>query len=294
MSCGIYKIENLINHKSYIGQSIDIEKRWYDHKHSNDNFAIHAAMRKYGIENFSFEIIEECSKEDLDEKECFWIQKFNSLTPNGYNMIEGGTNGSALSRRIPVFQYDLNGNLIAQYPGINEAARINNISSTSISHCCKKIRATAGGYFWSFSENDKFSKEDIINHRSCQIIQYDLLGNELARYTSAKEAAIAVDGSSRAITKACRGDSKTSKGYQWRYDIDNENKPCFIKSGVKKEVTQWSLNNNFIKTYESITLASKETGIVLSTIAEAANGKRKTAGGYIWKYNIPQSNIDAE
>jgi len=285
MSCGIYKIENLINHKCYIGQSINIEKRWYDHKHSIDNFAIHSAMKKYGIENFSFEIVEECNEKDLDKKECFWIQEFNSLVPNGYNMVEGGSNGAALARRIPVFQYDLNGNFIAEYPGINEAARINHISGTAIGHCCKKIRTTAGGYFWSFLKNDNFSKENIKDHRSCKIIQYDMLGNELARYNSAKEAAQAVNGSPCAITKACRGGSKTSKGFQWRYDIDDENIPCIIKAGIKKPVSQWSLDNNLIKNYESITMASKETGITLSTIAEAANGKRKTAGGYIWKFN---------
>lgn len=292
MSCGIYKIENLINHKCYIGQSIEIETRWYNHIHSKDNFAIHLAIQKYGAENFSFEIIEECPKEDLDEKECFWIEEFDSFVPNGYNMVKGGSNGAALAKRIPVFQYNLNGEFIAEYPGIKEAGRVNHISGTAIGQCCRKIRATAGGYFWSFSKNDIFSKEDIVDHRNCQIIQYDMIGNELARYASAKEAAIAVNGSSRAITKACRKESKTSKGYQWRYDIDDENEPCFIKSGVKKAISQWSLNNEFIKTYESITLASKETGIVLSTIAEAARGKRKTAGGYIWKYITDISNID--
>ena len=73
MTCGIYKIENLINGKVYIGKSIEIEKRWQKHLNAKDNFLIHKALRKYGKENFSFTILEECSLFDLDAKEKFWI-----------------------------------------------------------------------------------------------------------------------------------------------------------------------------------------------------------------------------
>ena len=297
MSCGIYKIENLTNHKIYIGQSIEIEKRFVAHKNSKDNFAIHQAIQKYGIENFSFEIIEECSKEELDDKECFWISHFNSLVPFGYNMIEGGSNGAALAKRIPVYQYDFNGKLIASYPGINEASRINNISGIHISECCRNLRQSTGGYFWSFSDKESFSKKDIKDHRGCKIIQYDMQGNELARYNSAKEAAEATNGSAPAITKACRGQSKSSNGFQWRYDIDNQNIVYSVKSGIKKQISQWSLDNHFIKTFESISEASRQTGITLSSIAAVVKGQRKTAGGFLWKEGVAlgiETNPDAE
>lgn len=94
---GIYKITNSVNGKIYIGQSIDIEERWYQHKYKafdekekGYNSAIHAAMRKYGIENFSIEIIEKCESILLDERERFWIKELNCLSPNGYNILEGG------------------------------------------------------------------------------------------------------------------------------------------------------------------------------------------------------------
>lgn len=103
---GIYKITNKINGKIYIGQSIDIHKRIKEHfwkamnkKDVSYNSAIHKAIRKYGIDNFDWEIIEECSVDTIDDKEVQYIQQFNSLVPNGYNILTGGQK----IRAIPKF-----------------------------------------------------------------------------------------------------------------------------------------------------------------------------------------------
>lgn len=93
---GIYRIFNKITGKSYIGQSKNIQKRIKDHwriyKNSNSleyNNQIHTGMREEGINNFDYEIIEECKESELNEKEKFYIAKFNSYR-NGYNATEGG------------------------------------------------------------------------------------------------------------------------------------------------------------------------------------------------------------
>lgn len=70
MSCGIYKFTNLVNGKIYIGQSVDIERRLNEHKRRNEQ-RIDKAIKKYGFENFNFEIIELCSPDKLDELENY-------------------------------------------------------------------------------------------------------------------------------------------------------------------------------------------------------------------------------
>lgn len=93
---GIYKIENLVNHKCYIGQAVDINKRWRRHRETYTDvtsreyeYPIYRAMRKYGLENFSFEVVEECSRGELNEKEKFYVEKYNAFF-EGYNQTLGG------------------------------------------------------------------------------------------------------------------------------------------------------------------------------------------------------------
>ena len=92
--CGIYKITNLLSGKAYIGQSVDIRKRFIHHT-SNDNkqrmkMAISKAIHKYGKDNFKFEIIKECTRLELNKYESFFVERHNTLSPNGYNLRQGG------------------------------------------------------------------------------------------------------------------------------------------------------------------------------------------------------------
>lgn len=91
--CGIYKITNKINGKCYIGQSNDINRRWQQELSPNAKLNPHLAraFEKYGTYNFEFEIIEECHRELLNEREQFWINLYNSADKNfGYNKTLGG------------------------------------------------------------------------------------------------------------------------------------------------------------------------------------------------------------
>lgn len=88
---GIYKITNIVNGNFYIGQSVDIESRWKSHlyelkKNIHGNEHIQRAWNKYGSNNFTFEIIEECENDVLNNRELYWM---NELKPQ-YNIAGGG------------------------------------------------------------------------------------------------------------------------------------------------------------------------------------------------------------
>ena len=86
----IYKITNKVNNKSYIGQTrYTIEFRWRQHLHKKDNTYFHNALHKYGAENFTIDVLEECDVNHLNEREMFYIAKYDTFN-NGYNLTLGG------------------------------------------------------------------------------------------------------------------------------------------------------------------------------------------------------------
>ena len=95
----IYKITNKLNNKVYIGQTIQKPiERFYQHcaKKCDKyilNMVIHKAIFKYGKDNFTFEVIEEVPKQQLNEREEYWIKYYNSYT-DGYNSTKGGQKGN--------------------------------------------------------------------------------------------------------------------------------------------------------------------------------------------------------
>lgn len=96
--CGIYSITNVINDKLYIGQSKHCYQRFKQHKSSlNKCGAIYLAIKKYGIENFEFNILEECDISELDNLEELYISMLDTIAPNGYNLNSGGNANKVMS-----------------------------------------------------------------------------------------------------------------------------------------------------------------------------------------------------
>lgn len=96
----IYCYTNKVNGKKYIGQTIDPEGRFKKHKSAMHNekdveynAPIHRAMRKYGYDNFVYEVLAEgATTEELNGLEIYYIAHYNTQIPNGYNIESGGTN----------------------------------------------------------------------------------------------------------------------------------------------------------------------------------------------------------
>lgn len=89
---GIYLITNNVNGKKYIGQSRNLIKRWNQHKtesrKDNPKMIVDKAIKKYGIDNFSFEILFECPLDMLDDWETDMIRLYDSVRPRGYNCVD--------------------------------------------------------------------------------------------------------------------------------------------------------------------------------------------------------------
>lgn len=96
--CGIYKITNMKDDKVYVGQAVDIYKRFLMHCKSGlgidtpQGNKLYAAMLEDGLENFTFQLLEECPREELNKKEAYYISLYNSVQ-YGYNSTKGNISG---------------------------------------------------------------------------------------------------------------------------------------------------------------------------------------------------------
>lgn len=186
MICGIYKIECMVNGKVYIGQSQDIERRWGRHKRElengeHNNNHLQAAFNKYRADNFTWEIIEECEESLLDDKEIFYIEKYDSYNrEKGYNQTIGGGGTRGFNREFseehrrkigeakkgeknPMYgrtgeknpMYGKGKKVICLetgiiYSTIREAGRELNLHYQSIYKVCRGKRKTTGGYHFKY------------------------------------------------------------------------------------------------------------------------------------------------
>lgn len=217
IQCGIYKIQNNINHKIYIGQSIDIQRRFLEHKRKKDNCWIHLAIQKYGTENFTFSVIQECPPEKLDERQKYWIKYYHSFgEKKGYNQNKGGKDNALYNAiensKKKVIQYDLKGNKVAQFQSTREAERQTGI--LHIAEVCRHERKQAGNFYWIY-DGDILKLNPI---RKKSVIQLSLDESQvLNTFNSIVEAATASGANSTAIGAVCKGKRKTAGGFKWRY-----------------------------------------------------------------------------
>lgn len=279
MCCGIYKITNLINYKSYIGQSVDINYRFNNHKSESFNpksnaynTAIHRAIRKYGIESFSFEIIEECSPELLSEREIYWIDYYNSYG-DGYNLTKGGEGVPSIDRQTIFKLWD-------DGYSIDEISKIIPCEKHTAIYILKSYKE------YNNEESYKRGRKNASKKICKSVLQYDLNGNFIARYISISDAANAIGVNYNNISSVLSSRQLTAGGYQWIQDGDDPPGPCREKSqNDKKGVLQFDLNHNFVEKYNSITEATKAAGLSNpSSITRACQNNNWTAAGYYWEY----------
>jgi hypothetical protein len=163
LSCGIYKITNNINSKSYIGLSKNIEKRWlahkYNYRHNINDTVLCKAFNKYGIDNFNFSILELCDKNRLSEREIYWIVKYDSYN-HGYNSTTGGEVGYNKVVMPDIIRCELIMDDMYYYPSKMAFYRIEGLTFEQTK--LKKYKEYCGNvrYFNNANENDNCLKKE--------------------------------------------------------------------------------------------------------------------------------------
>lgn len=287
---GIYKITNKVNNKIYIGQSINIAERWREHRYrynrveeTSYNYPLYRAFRKYTLDNFSFEIIEECTFEELDKRETYWIQYYNSILPNGYNQNYGG--GGRIVYLKPVYQYDLFGRFIQEYPNASIAASKTGNTLDNIRDCLNKRNnmVQTQGYQWSYVKTDNIGHHP----KYTPVICFSLQGEKIAEYHNFEAAIKATSIDPRVLKTACDNHTPTYS-HQWRYWDENPDltklPPVEPYQNGKRAVNQYDLNGNLLHTFSSITEASNQTSIGTAHIITVCKKIEKSAGNYVWRY----------
>lgn len=129
-------------------------------------------------------------------------------------------------------------------------------------------------------------KERVKQKQYKSILQYDLNGNFIKKWNSIKEAEIFYK--TNIISQCCKHKKgyNSAKGFQWKYENDNYviTKRKEIGKWLNKQIDQYDLNENYIKTWNSIKEAGLKLNIKPQNISNCCKNKVKTAGGFIWKY----------
>lgn len=256
----IYKITNIETGKCYIGETVqDYNRRW--NKHINSlNYRegcplLKTAMKKHGIEKFKFEILIVCFDEDLVKYEKEYIKRYNSIAPNGYNILTGGQIGDGK------VGYKHTEETIQK---IKEKGRI--------------FRESHPDHFETYREKHKESMAKI--DLSSKVKNSEKYQQAIREKRVGGNTHLHKEKTNKKI-------SESLKKYYQSIDISERNKNRKVNTlSMNRAVNQYDKDGNFLNEYISISEAGRVTGIKKSNIDHVVAGRNKTAGGFIWKYKI--------
>jgi len=239
MDSGIYIIENTVTGNVYIGQTTSLKNRFKSHiyllrNNKHRNARLQASFNKHGEHCFTFKVIE--ITDILNEREVYWIDLYGGVDGRlNYNMSSGGNGGGKRSQevcdRISKIQSGrkLSPTHCENISKANKGKVIHSIEARKaiserykgrplLEETKRKISETKRGV--KLSEE---TKEKLKGRGSVPVIQYDLNGNEIGRFASAKEAGSKLNFWKSDITQCCLGNRKTVKGYIFKYENEYHN-----------------------------------------------------------------------
>ena len=244
----IYKITNQKNGMVYIGSSIEVERRWRQHKEASINekdhhynYPLMIAFREFGIANFTFEIIDTLPDyQAMIKAEHDWIVKENCVVPNGYNQTHQTDSpllDPAIAKKMSdtkrakygkrVCEIDEDKNILEIWDSLAEAGEKTGLDRFKISDVCNGKRLTTGNRVFRFldeADNILIPVEKVnqvqanrITKASKKVVKMTLEGEILQVYDSIALAAADTGCDSSAISKVCRGQRNKCGGFKWEF-----------------------------------------------------------------------------
>lgn len=244
----IYKITNQKNGMVYIGSSIEVERRWRQHKEASINekdhhynYPLMIAFREFGIANFTFEVIDTLpDHQAMIKAEHDWIVKENCVVPNGYNQTHQTDSpllDPAIAKKMSdtkrvkygkrVCEIDENKNILEVWDSLAEAGEKTGLDRFKISDVCNGKRLTTGNRVFRFldeADNILIPVEKVnqvqtnrITKASKKVVKMTLEGEILQVYDSIALAAADTGCDSSAISKVCRGQRNKCGGFKWEF-----------------------------------------------------------------------------
>lgn len=311
---GIYKIISPSG-KIYIGQSVDIKKRWtaykyYDrdyecYKNRNKDSLILKSLKKYGYDNHVFEIIEECNLEELNYKEIYYIEKYKSCIikyrdKNGLNLHIGGNTPPVRNRKLTYEEREkiskskykiinkiLNGNVIREYESISQMIECENFSYTKFRNNFYEFnKSFIDDFIFSFKDKNDFKFK----------IKFKKIKSNKNYYNKKDKEHVSNVRRNIALSIRSREEwSEYFKNINSGRTHHNRKKPIVsdkmlnhlnkVHDKNKIKVDQYDLDGNYLRSFNSMKDASDFVNGKYQSIYRVCKGIRNKAYGYKWKYS---------
>lgn len=253
---GIYMITCTANGKQYIGQSIDIKRRFTQHKTQTSNKNLKEDFERYGLDAFTFEILEECATEELIAREYYYL---NTLKPE-YNILMEGK---------PIFVSDRT----------REKQRQAKLGKKHTPEHCEKIRKSNRGKKMDYEACKKHFK-------AVRCVETGQI------FESIQQAADFVGVKYNCISAVVHKRRQTSGGFHWEFvDKSKETQQSSVRKVNEKTRKKHCKSIRCVETgkvFEGVTVAARFVGVRQSNISAVLYGKQETAGGFHWEF------VDAE
>lgn len=288
----LYLITNTVNGKRYAGITNDTDRRWFKQHPKADSF-IGRAIRKYGIENFTFEVLAEYeTTEEVYAAEIAYIAEHNLTNREvGYNISAGGTGVLGVGF-VPNVAYKIDGSYVGKFKSVLEAADTLGLCRFQIgSNLYKKQKQVSGYCFFRVDEEipEAYFSEDnfgykasgIASRRAIVVMDIETLSKEYYESVTAMSEKTGIEIGR--ISSVCVGKRKKVHGKVICY-LEDEHQLIDRCLDADKGIVGTNMNTGEVIVLNSATEAKERMSVSPSHITECCAGKRKSAGGYTWHW----------